>query len=838
MKSRFALLLIFAAWHSAFSDSTIDFEKDIEPILRANCFDCHGTDAREGGLRLTNRNDALLPADSGSFAIVPTHPEKSSLIERLKTNDAAVRMPLDADPLSSVDITKLENWIRQGAKYPKANLTNHWAYEGPRKSALPNVQNRSWPINELDHFVLARMEQNDLAPEPKTNAARLIRRVYLDLIGLPPTNQEVDQFVANPSEEKYAELIDRLLASKHYGEKWARRWLDMARYSDSNGYQADQIRDMWAFRDWVIRAMNDDMPFDQFTIEQIAGDLLPNATLSQKIATGFHRATTCNVEAGVDPEGNRTDQIIDRVNTTATVWLGTTLECAQCHNHKYDPFSQKDYYQVFAFFNKTPMEVKRAGNGVQFDFWGPKLELPMTDAQRRMKQELSDSLGKVVDTVRDVEQSALANFTAWEQNLTESKISKLAKPVQAILKISTDLRKPKQVKKLQEAFLAQDTDVAKIRSRQKELKKKLQEVKPATTLVMTDTMSRDTNILIRGQFLNKGVEVVADAPAILHGFPQNEERNRLGFAKWLVSKQNPLVARVVVNRWWNEIFGRGLVTTSEDFGTQGDPPSHPKLLDWLAVDFMENNWSMKHIHKLICMSATYRQSSKITQEKLERDPQNIWLSRGARIRLPAELIRDNALKVSGLLSDGSGGPPVYPPQPDGLWKQTGRNEPVYQTNKDEKRFRRGIYVVWRRAAPPPGFVAFDAPDRMSCVVDRPVTNTPLQALNLMNDAVFVEAAKHLASRIVIELPESTIEQKIEFAFQSVLARKPNQPEIQVLARLFRQELAQMDAKKQKSFFESFPKTLPNLSKRQMTEIAAWFAVTNTLLNLDEAITKS
>ncbi|MEO8498307.1 MAG: DUF1549 and DUF1553 domain-containing protein, partial [Planctomycetota bacterium] len=584
--------------------------------------------------------------------------------------------------------------------------------------------------------------------------------------------------VASQRPEKYERAVDSLLASPQYGARWARPWLDAARYADSNGYQADQYREVWPYRDWVIDAMNADMPFDQFTLEQLAGDLLPDATITQKIATGFSRLTTCNVEAGVDPEENRVNQIIDRVNTTGTVWLGTSIECAQCHNHKYDPFTQRDYYQLFAYFNNTPLEVK--GDGVTYEFVGPKMDLPISDEQRQERDRL------------------------------EAQIAELTAQL--------------------------DPPIKKLRDQIAGLQKQIDAIEPVTTLVMVeDEKPRPTTVFKRGSFLDQGEAVSMSTPGALPELLSNVgAQDRRELAKWLTSRENPLTARVAVNRWWAEIFGRGIVATLEDFGTQGERPTHPKLLDWLAVELMESGWSMKHVHRQIVLSATYQQSSRITPDLLKRDPNNKLYARAPRFRLPAETVRDNALAIAGLLSYKLAGPPVFPPQPPNIWRHVGRNEPKYNTSEGNDRFRRGIYVIWRRSAPYPSFTNFDAPDRASCVVARPRTNTPLQALTLLNDPAYIEMAIALAERIAAADHLTNVEDRVAFAIKLCVARSATSDEVEHLAEVYRQ---------QRDYFESSPAAAKSLVGKQtnsvaeVQDIAAWFYVANILLNLDETITK-
>ena len=684
------------------------------------------------------------------------------------------------------------------------DTSQHWAYVAPTQSDLPSVEDKDWPQGAIDTFVLARLEREGIQPSGQASRARLIRRLYLDLIGLPPSVGEVDAFLADDSAIAYDKVVDGLLASPRYGEHWARLWLDLARHADSNGFQADQYREVWPYRDWVIRAYNSDMPFDQFTIEQLAGDLFPDATLDQKIATGFHRNTTCNVEGGVVPEHNRVNQVIDRVNTTATVWLGTTLECAQCHEHKNDPFSQKEYYQLFAFFNNSPIEVEaKVENATTFHFYGPKLRLPVSrkrEAEWQRVKRLHEEIEKEIEKLeKEIEKDAEKKLESTPEK--------------------------ERIKKLQ-------TERDKFAG-------ELEHLEPPTALVMMEMEEkRRTRLFERGNLQTPGEEVTPRTPPVLHPFSSELPPDRLGLARWLVDRRNPLVARVTVNRWWAALFGRGLVATAEDFGTQGAPPTHHRLLDALAVKFMESGWSMKRMHRLIVSSATYRQSSRVPSELLERDPQNELLSRGPRFRLAAESIRDNALAISGLLSTKMGGPPIYPPQPDGVWRHLGRNRPQYILSAGEDRFRRGIYVVWRRSAPYVSFVNFDAPMRTSCVVDRPRTNTPIQALTLLNDPAYVEMAWALARRILRDRPGGDTRERVSYGFRLCLARAPKPAEATHLIGVHDHELARL---------RGSPGTVRVLLSEvsqgglpediDASELASWFFVANILLNLDETITR-
>jgi hypothetical protein len=646
-------------------------------------------------------------------------------------------------------------------------------------SGDPRTTVAGWPKNAIDNFILARLVKEGLRPSSELDRARLIRRVSLDLIGLPPTPEEVNAFVGDQSSNAYEKVVDRLLASPHYGERWARPWLDLARYADTHGFEKDPRRTIWPYRDWVINALNKDMPFDQFTIEQLAGDMLPNATLEQRIATGFHRNTMINTEGGVDPEEYRVAAVVDRVNTTATVWLGTTLACAQCHTHKYDPFTQQEYYQFFAFFNS---------NADRSTSDGDMLLLPTPEQQ-----------------------------TALDE------IAKLEK-VQS---------KSPELKGVREQLAA--------------AKKKLND-EVAKTLVMKELPEpRETFVHIRGNFLNKGDKVEAGVPEVLHDLhiAEGEIPSRLTLARWLVSPENPLTARVVVNRMWEELFERGLVETSEDFGSRGERPTHPELLDWLATEFMRDGWSMKRMHRLIVLSATYRQSAKTTPALLERDPHNRLLARGPRMRLSAEAVRDQALAISGLLSRKIGGPSVMPPQPDGLWNSPYSSE-KWRTSSGEDKYRRGLYTFWKRTSPYPSFMSFDAPSREFCVVRRPRTNTPLQALTLLNDPVYVEAAQALARRMISTGGDDAAS-RVTRGFRQVLARLPGPGEVEPLVSLYKKEVEHYRHDKAASealagkLDEKTTGDKSNEGAKSKTvdtaELAAWTVVANVLLNLDEVVTK-
>ncbi len=826
--------------------AAIDFRRDIEPIFKEHCLRCHGPDKRKGGLLLTNRAAALAPTDMGRPAIVPGDSKAGELLRRLMSTDPEVRMPPTGPPLTPAQVAVVRHWIDEGARWSEDVHAPHWAYAPPVRPVPPQVKNRARTTNPIDAFILAQLEKEALVPAPPADRARLIRRVYLDLIGLPPSLAQVDAFLADSRPDAYERVIDDLLASPHYGERWARHWLDLARYADSNGFQRDGFRTVWPYRDWVVDAFNRDLPYDRFTVEQIAGDLLPGAGPSQKIATGFHRCTTVNVEAGTDREENRVLAVFDRVNTTATVWLGTTIACAQCHNHKYDPFSQIDYYRFFAYFNNTEEETAK-GDRASREFIGPKMTVPMAPEKEARRRALQAECEPLAAQFAKLLEEAAPRQAAWEKQarLDKGQLAKLSAEVRKLINNAQAKRTKKQAQDLADAYADQEPELRKIRARLKSLQDQLAALEPPTTLVMAEqSVPRATHVLKRGNFLDKGQAVQPGVPAVLHPLEKDVPPNRLGLARWLVDERNPLVARVAVNRWWAEIFGHGLVATLEDFGSQCDPPTHRELLDWLASEFMSPStvegseeiraWSMKHILRLMVRSATYRQSSRVPAALLKRDPDNKLYARGPRFRLDAEAIRDNALAVSGLLSLKMGGPPVFPPQPAGVWNVTGVVDNTYRTSPGSDRYRRGLYTLWRRSSPYPSFVAFDAPDRAACIVKRPRTNTPLQALTLLNDPVYVEAALGLAHRMASETAAKNIGDRIVYGFRLCLARQPSATETGLLRRVYEQALMKYQTEP-----ASARALLQNAAGSDLDPAswAAWFQVATVLLNLDEMITK-
>jgi len=793
------------------SDRPIDFDRDVRPILSGRCFKCHGPDeaSRKADLRLDVRTGATKKRKKG-FAIQPGSPEASELMRRVSSTDTDERMPPEGDALSALEIEALRAWIAEGAEYPR-----HWAYRRPARATLPAVRDLAWANNPIDHFVLAGMESRGLRPSPKAPPAILIRRVYLDLIGLPPSVELVDEFLKDPSPEVYESVVKQLLRSPRFGEKWASRWLDLARYADSNGYHHDDLRSVWPYRDWVIEAFNSDKPFDQFTIEQIAGDLLPGATLDQRIATGFHRNSAANLAGGSKIDEIRAALMFDRVNTTGVVWLGATLECAQCHNHKFDPISTKEYYQLFAFYNNDVAEVERDPSSKKL-IRGAMAVLPVSPRRRSEFERLKGKHDVLKAKLDAATVKALSGIAEWESAVDRAS---LPNNVRAILRSSRlASRNDVAMKQVKEYYLGLQTNVVALQDRLKPVTPALAKVRPPTSLVLSRRKEpRTTRVYTRGNYGSPSVEVNPGVPSALHPFDAKLTLDRLGLARWLVAPDNPLTARVTVNRWWEEVFGQGLVATTDDFGLQGELPTHADLLDWLAVEFVEKGWSMKHMIKLMVMSSTYRQSSDSDQARLSADPDNTLYSRGSRFRLPAEAVRDNALAISGLLTDRLGGPPIHPPQPDKLWREiSGIVDANYPTSSGRERYRRGVYVILRRGAPYPSLINFDAPSRAVCTSKRVRTNSPLQALNLLNDPVFVEAAKGLSRRIMSDLPDGTSRERVSYAFRLCVAREPTKREIDALLDLYDVMSGRI---------------------RSNPELGAWFYVANTLLNLDETITK-
>ncbi|MFO0899749.1 MAG: PSD1 and planctomycete cytochrome C domain-containing protein [Pirellulales bacterium] len=990
-----ALLLAALALPQRLGAAEVRFDRDVRPILAGKCWTCHGPDdaSRQADLRLDARSEALADHGSGA-AIVPGKAAESGLMLRVMSADDGERMPPpDHGPaLASAEIEILRQWIDQGASYEQ-----HWAFQPIVRPAPPPVESGETAHNPIDHFVLAALRKQGLAASPEADRRTLLRRVSLDLTGLPPTAEEADGFASDSRPEAYAEAVERLLASPHYGERWGRHWLDQARYADSNGYTIDGEREMWPYRDWVIRALNADLPFDQFTIEQLAGDLLPEPTKDQRIATGFHRNTLINQEGGVDPEQFRIEAVVDRVATTGAVWLGLTVGCAQCHTHKYDPITHREYYQLFAFFNDTA-DVNNTGptvevhEGEQFlppDAVAERGELNEAAArverlvaerpQRRTAweqeiagrssgssaasqtawQTLSVSAAKaekstltvlddqsvlatpgilreiyVIDTVAlpagakvgsfrlrfipheslpktgpglatngNLVLSAVEAFlgderlplvsasadhaqksypvaalidddpgTGWAINVepgstvkmnaehtvlltlarpiacdgrplrfvlkhelnndfnvgrvqfavAEEVVDTLADPVfLAALAVPAADRTTEQQQLIDSKFDALDQPLKEVRSQLDEVRRRLGLGPAVKAMVMQQvTTPRDTFVLRRGDFLQPDKELgplAAGVPAALPALPPRGDGrpSRLDFARWLVSREHPLTARVTVNRVWLHYFGRGLVETENDFGSRGSAPSHPELLDWLAGEFMDRGWSLKALHRLIVTSATYRQSSHAREDAANVDPLNLLLARQNRLRLDAEIVRDAALHAAGKLSPKIGGPSVHPPQPDGVYAFT-QNKKVWQTAQGEARYRRGLYTMFYRSAPYPTLSVFDTPDFQSVCTRRQRSNTPLQALTMANDQALVELAQELAAGALARWPSDSpeeAERRIVWIFGQALSRPPSAAELELLRDHLQQSPAAADARE------------------------VWTGVARAVMNTDEFITR-
>jgi mono/diheme cytochrome c family protein len=1006
----------------------VDFNRDVRPILSEHCFACHGPDEkqRKAKLRLDTREGLTGELRDGGHAVVAGKPEMSALVERITTDLDARRMPpaKTGKQLTAQQIATLKRWVEQGATW-----SAHWAFVPPTRPALPALTQPGSPVrNAIDAFIFARLKQEGLSPVPEADRVTLIRRLTFDLTGLPPTPAEVDAFLADTSPGAYEKLVDRLLANPHFGERMAVDWLDAARFADTHGYHLDSGRDMTRWREWVIDAYNRNLPFDQFTVEQLAGDLLPGATLEQKVASGFNRNHMINFEGGAIPAEYLNAYIVDRVNTTSTVWLGLTLGCCQCHDHKYDPFTQRDFYSLYAFFHQVPengldgskgnaaptlkapthaqqeqmdrltarikeleqrlqqpvvldekafaewQKTAASAPGVKWDVLEPqkmesrggatltrqadgaitatgtnperdiyeisapvkgsvtgvRLEALPDDRLKRKGPGRSDN-GNIVLTECRLKASgkalkiktASADFsqegypiahaignasTGWaifpevgkphtavfelEQPLAAEKENtltvvlefqsdfaqhqlgrfrlavttdrdpngahRLPDAVVRILGIEAARRTPEQAKELEHWYQANVAPQAReVRDELARMKAELASVEKQvpTTMVMQDMpQMRDTFLLVRGQYDQKGQKVAAGVPGALNPLPRDVPANRLGLARWIVDPANPLTARVTVNRLWQAFFGLGLVRTAEDFGVQGERPSHPELLDWLAFEYQNpspgplgtgatTRWDTKALVRLIVTSATYRQSSKVSAALHHRDPENHLLARGPRFRLQAEFIRDQALAVSGLLDLRIGGASVFPYQPKGLWSElTSRGDSsnwsaqFYVQSKGHDLYRRTMYTFWKRTSPPPTLTTFDAPDRETCTVRRARTNTPLQALILMNDPTYVEASRVFAERILREGGQ-TVEERITFAFRMATARKPSETELTVLKRLYEKQLAvyrkdNAAALKLLNVGES-----PRDQKLDTAELAAWAMVASTILNLDETLTR-
>ena len=798
----------------------VDFARDVQPLLAAHCVRCHGPKKSEGGLRLDRKTDALAGGNSGP-AFEASKSAASLLIRYVAGLDDDTVMPPSGKRLSAAQVGILRAWIDQGATWPSTAASaeaeqpqsDHWAFRSIARPALPALKNEAWARNPIDHFIRARLEKEKLTPAAEADRVTLIRRLCLDLLGLPPSVAEVDAFLSDQSADAYERLVDRLLASPHYGERWGRHWLDAARYADSDGYNGDGARPAWKYRDWVIDALNRDLAFDRFVIEQLAGDLLPGATVSQKVATGFHRNTLFNAEGGNDPEEFRVERVVDRVATTGVVFLGLTVGCAECHAHKYDPISQREFYELFAFFNNAEEVTVEAPSPEE------------TAARERHRARMAELQAKV---------QAHDQATRPALGAARTAVGFAGGPLPAL--------------RLGSLYVALDPVRQQLLGDLAKLKKQEPAVTRALALAAPAGKPRATRIHIRGDFHRPGATVTPNVPRVLPPL-KAQTPTRLDLARWLVAPENPLTARVTVNRVWQQYFGRGLVETENDFGTQGSPPTHPELLDWLASEFMNPTpttqahglrpvggatlgWSMKHLHRLIVTSAAYRQSSRHRPELAAIDPKNQWLARQTRPRLEAEVVRDVLLSTSGLLSSKIGGPSVFPYQPPGVM-ETRRSVFPWVQSAGADRHRRTLYTHFWRTSPHPFLMAFDAPKSDTACTRRHHSNTSLQALMLLNDPMFVDCARGLAARVLKEGPTDDTG-RTRYAFRTCVAREPTVAEHKILNDFLAQQAAS---------FRADPKAARGLAGADVpagsdvAQRAAWTALARVLFNLDEVIVR-
>jgi hypothetical protein len=843
MRSGIPALFLVAG--SLWGADSIDFQRDVEPIFRTRCVLCHGSQQQLSGLRLDRRDDAFRGGYSG-VVIKPRDPEGSRLIQ-LVSGKGKIVMPPAGPRLTEREILILTSWIDQGAPWVDDSnqdslvrtRSTHWSFQPLRKPPVPPVRKPAWSRNAIDAFVLDRLKREGIKPSPEADRHTLLRRVSFDLVGLPPSPEELSRFMADTEAGAYERAVDRLLSSPHFGEKWARHWLDLARYADSDGYEQDQVRPhAWRYRDWVIRAFNDNVPFDRFSVDQIAGDLLPGSKLEQKTATGFHRNTLTSREGGIDVEQLRTEQVADRAATVGTVWLGLTLECARCHDHKYDPVTQKEFYQFYSFFNSA-VEVN-IEDPVPGEL-GPYLEnrpeylkkyseikdrYRVDELQQQWEREV---LSAMADPAARLEWTQVLDYLAVYQDHGHE-----------ILKTPSEKRTFRQSHDLTRVFLKYPGPLASWPEakgiRFSEGFNQLEELDAkypglSEIPVIAEGPARTTHIFIRGDFRNPGIEVQPGTPAVLPPLPESSDAARLRLARWIVSSDNPLIARVAVNRFWQELFGRGLVSTSEDLGKRGDPPSHPELLDWLAASFRDQGWNVKALIRQIVLSATYRQSSPVREDLVLRDPENRLLARQNRLRLSAELVRDATLAVSGLLNPAVGGRSVRPPMPAGMLRVAYRVK--WEETPGPGRYRRGLYTLFQRSLPHPQMAAFDAPGSLIACSRRERSVTPLQALSLLNAPEFYEAARALAARILREKSE-TFEERAQYAFELCLNRTATPEELAAISKYH-----QMKLERQKADTRSAEQQAPGSVAAGFDPqvAAAWTGIASILLNLDEFITR-
>ncbi len=807
----------------------IDYGFDVKPILSDRCYACHGPDegSRQAGLRLDDETSAFTALSNGKFPFVKNKPFQSESIKRILSNDPSLIMPT---PESKISLTAKEKaiivkWIEQGAEWKP-----HWSFVKPEKAALPEVKSQALVQNPIDHFVLQKLEQNKLTLSEKADKTTLLRRVYFDLIGLPPSVEAVNAFLKDESENAFEKVVDALLKSPRFGERWAWDWLDAARYADTNGFQKDPERKMWPWRTWVINAFNNNMPYDQFTIEQLAGDLMPNATTNQIIATAFNRNHSFNGEGGRIVEETRVENVFDRLETTGTIWMGLTFKCTRCHDHKFDPITQKEYFQFYDYFNQT----SETGHSESQGMIPPVLDLSSTIDKEELKklEDYLELLGNEITMIEDKKFKGKiegVQLSPALQMLSGSALNQL--------KIDPSERSPYYLKEVISALeKTEPSYTKKIKELSKALNKTRGRARRNLRVMVMDELKepRTTYILGKGIFDNHLDSVTAGVPAILPPLSADAPNNRLGLAKWLVSKEHPLTARVTVNRYWQAFFRNGLVKTPDDFGLQGSLPTHPELLDWLAVDFIENGWDLKRLFKQIVSSATYQQSSKVSKELYEIDPENKMLARAPRYRLPSWMMRDQALFASGLLKNKIGGKSVKPYQPSGIWEEASFGKQIYKQDHGDNLYRRTLYTFWKRIAGPT--MLFDNATRQSCSVKQSLTNSPQHALVTMNDVTYLEAARVIAQNTLTQ--KTTAKERLDYAFKTITSRYPQEKEAQILQTKlseFKTDFEDTDTKEVEDFIATgeFPVN-KDLNK---VDYAAYTTLCSMILNLDETITK-
>ncbi|MEP7107570.1 MAG: DUF1553 domain-containing protein [Ferruginibacter sp.] len=906
-------ILVVVIFFFAFviSPKYVDFTTQVKPIINKNCITCHGGVRQKGGFSLLFRDEAMAKTKSGKYAIIPGDPGRSEMIRRITLSNPEDRMPYEHDPLSEEDIDLLRRWIKEGAPWG-----NHWAYVPvdvvpvPTPSALFGLiaLKSDWARNPVDNFIEQKLKEQDLKPSPRADKQILLRRASLDIIGIPAPGNLAGKFLNDSSDHAYIELVDSLLASPHYGEKWAALWLDLARYADTKGYEADLGRNIWRYRDWLIHAFNEDKPYDRFLAEQIAGDLMPDATDEQYIATAFHRNTMTNDEGGTDNEEFRTSAVMDRVSTTWNAVMGTTFGCVQCHSHPYDPFRHEDYYKFMAFFNDTRDEDTQADYPVLRHF-NDTLQKEISTVVNWLKENASIQKAKEAQTFLKTWQpsynslvcdsftnseiasswwvsfrngaicrlknvdldnrdhlifryNGMANGGVWKIHIDDANGEIIAtiplsktknndwQIAEADLKqisgthhlyftySNTNLKKPTEAGALLDwlHFTQQFPGKGKAgyTAIKNEFWKLLTADVPATLVTMDNPadMHRVTNVFERGNWLVKGDKAEPDVPKSLNPFPAKAPRNRLGLAMWLTSKQNPLTARTMVNRVWEQFFGTGLAETLEDLGSQGVPPTHPELLNWLSYQFMnEDNWSLKKLIRTIVLSATYQQNSQVAPELLQKDVYNKFYARGARVRLSSEQIRDQALCISGLMSDKMYGPSVYPWQPKGIWLSPW-NGSLWQQSPGEDQYRRALYTYWKRSAPYPSMISFDGVTREVCTARRIRTNTPLQALTTLNDSTYVDMARHFAIRMQKEAGIG-VKQQVKTGFNLATGHAIDNKSLEALVKLYATAFSQFKNDPDKTY-----RMIGEKGVHTNAETAALTVVANAILNLDEVLTKN